>query len=143
MNIDDCLAQGLLKKIKPDREKALRSLEVAESKAKKAYTLLRLDIFDMSLVNSYSSMFHSARALLFNDGFKERSHFALYVYIKEKYKTKIEPRFLNELNVLRLERHGIFYELETEEKSKPEAENALRVAQEFRTVMSKLLHELR
>ena len=72
-----------------------------------------------------------ARALLFRDGFREKSHYAIYVYLKEKYSEKIEPKFLNELNLLRIERHEIFYGLEDESFDKISIKKQITVAEEF------------
>lgn len=112
MNVQECLEKGLLKQDRRDPEKVKKSIQIAESKLKKAKDLLKIKILDMAEVNAYSAMFHASRALLFRDGYKEKSHYAIYVYLKEKHSNKIEPKFLNELNILRLERHGIFYGLE-------------------------------
>ncbi len=139
MDLKECLVQGLLKKDFPSSEKALRSLEVAAEKLVKAEQLLSLKVMDMALVNAYSAMFHASRALLFKDGYKERSHYALYLYLQEKYGDKIELRFLNELNVLRLERHEIFYGLEAVEPKEREVEQTIRLAKEFMIQIKSLL----
>lgn len=139
MDLKECLAQGLLKKDLPSSEKALRSLEVAAEKLEKAEQLFSLKVMDMALVNAYSSMFHASRALLFKDGYKERSHYALYVYLQEKYGHKIELRFLNQLNVLRLERHEIFYGLEAAEPKEREVEQTIQSVKEFLARIKNLL----
>jgi uncharacterized protein (UPF0332 family) len=139
MNVGECLNKGLLKKDNADLGKAKRSLEVARFKLTEADSLFNIKMFDMCLVNAYSSMFHSARSLLFKDGFKERSHYALYVYLNEKYKDRIEPRFLNELNLLRLERHDVFYSLEIKKIESQEAEDALILAKDFLKAVEKLI----
>ena len=76
-------------------------------------------------------MFHAGRALLYKDGFSEKSHFGLFVYIKERYGNKLEPRFINELNSLRLERHELLYGLEKPEIKEVEAEDAIKIAEDF------------
>lgn len=139
MDIKECLEKGLLKKDKADLNKARESIKIAEIKLNKAKKLLSLDILDMANINLYSSMFHSARALLFRDGFKERSHYALYVYLKEKYHDKIELRFLNELNHLRLERHEIFYGFEEPDLDKESIEKLIWLCKEFMNIIKKLL----
>ncbi len=93
--------------------------------------MAELSILDMAEVSCYSAMFHAARALLFKDGYREKSHYALYVYLKEKYSGKIEPKFLNELNILRLERHEIFYGLEEQEFDDGSIRRAITLAAAF------------
>lgn len=139
MNIKECLEKSLLREDRPDLEKAKKSVKIAEIKLEKAKVLLKLGILDMTVINLYSSMFHSSRAILFKDGFKERSHYAIYVYLREKYSDKIEPKFLNELNLLRLERHEIFYgfdEIETDEKT---AKKLIGLVENFINVIKKLI----
>jgi uncharacterized protein (UPF0332 family) len=131
VNVKECLEKGLIKKDKPSMEKAKRSIEIALSKLEKARELIKLEILDMCQINCYSAMFHSARALLFKDGFKEKSHYAIYVYLKEKYSDKIGLKFLNELNVLRLDRHEIFYGLEELTFDKEEIKKTLKLCEEF------------
>ena len=139
MDVEECLVQGLLKKDFPNREKAFRSLEMAFDKLEKAKQLLSLKITDMALVNAYSAMFHASRTLLFRDGYKERSHYALYLYLKEKYGGRIELRFLNELDVLRQERHDIFYGLDVAEPKEGEVRRTILLVQEFITQIKSLL----
>ncbi len=138
--IEKLIREEQLKKDKSDIRKAKRSVETAEFFIEKAKKLFDLKIFDLSLVESYSAMFHSARALLFRDGFKERTHYAVYAYIKNKYKDNIPFKFINELNSLRLERHEFFYNIEKRnEIEEVEAESALQVAGEFIKVAKNLL----
>ncbi len=131
MNIEECLEKGLLKHDRRDSEKVKKSIQIAEIKLKKAISLLKLKILDMAELNAYSAMFHASRALLFRDGYKEKSHYAIYVYLKEKYSSKIEPKFLNELNILRLERHGIFYGFEEPELKGEDIKKTILIAEEF------------
>lgn len=121
-------------------EKSIRSVDMAKLKLDKARDLFDSEIFDMALVNAYISMFHSGRALLFRDGVREKSHFGLYIYLIEKYSDKIEQRFLNELNALRLERHEVFYGLEKTEIEEVEAESAIESAEAFLTAVKKLIN---
>lgn len=138
MNVKECLEKGILKGDTPSLDKAKKSIKVAELKLEKAKMLIKLDILDMANVNLYSSMFHAARALLFKDGFKERSHYAVYIYLKEKYSDKMEPKFLNELNLLRLERHEIFYGFEEVKLDKKDAGKLIIIAKDFIEVVRKL-----
>ena len=85
MNIQSCLMEGLLKKDQSDIKKAEFSLEMAEHKLEFAEKDFQSESYESAIIGAYASMFHSARALLFKDGYKERSHIALYIYIKEKY----------------------------------------------------------
>lgn len=139
MNVQDCFEKELLKKDRPDLVKTKKSLEIAKYKLGRAEKLFSLKIFEEAVTNSYAAMFHSARALLFKDGIKEKSHFALFVYVKEKYSDKLEKRFINELNSLRLERHEINYGLEKIEIEKEEAEDMIKVTKDFIFAVKKII----
>jgi len=131
MDIEECLEKGLLKEDKEDIEKAKKSIEIAKHKLSIAKRTFDVKIFEESIINAYAAMFHAGRALLFKDGFKEKSHYGLFVYIKEKYNDKLEPRFINELNALRLERHELLYGLEKQEIKEVEAEDVMKLAEDF------------
>ncbi|MDO8660770.1 MAG: HEPN domain-containing protein [Candidatus Woesearchaeota archaeon] len=139
-NTEECLQKGLLKKGTPDFEKAESSLAIAEKRLEEVHKLINLDS-DLLLVQIYMAMFHTARALLFKDGIKERSHYCMFLYVKEKYGDKLEARFLNELNALREQRHEILYGLEICKNSLKERQQLLSTAKDFlkqvRTLLSK------
>ena len=142
MNIEQCLEQGLLVKSKPEPEKAFSSIEMAKHKLELAKTEFEHGLFESAITSAYVSMFHSARALLFRDGFKERSHFAVYVYINEKYLSKIERKYLGELNSLRLQRHDLMYGLERNaEVRESDADTAIKMADGFLQAIQKILQE--
>jgi len=139
MDIEECFEKGLLKKETPDIEKSKKSVEMAKYKLERARRLFELKVFEETLVNAYSAMFHAGRALLFKDGVREKSHYGLFVYIKEKYSDKMERKFINELNALRLERHEISYGLEKSEVEEVEAESVIKVSKDFISAVEKLL----
>jgi len=112
-----------------------RSLIVIE-KLDSAELIFGQGIYDVSLVTSYTSMFHAARAILFRDGVKERSHECIPIYIAAKYP---ELRsFANVLDSYRTFRHEAIYDLDTE-VTKADAEAALREAKVFLEKMKSLL----
>jgi uncharacterized protein (UPF0332 family) len=131
MNVNECLEKGLLKKDVKSRDKAEKSIEVARHKLSIAKRTFDVNIYEETIINGYAAMFHAGRAILFRDGLVEKSHYGLYVYIKERYGEKIEPRFINELNSLRLERHELLYGLEKVEIKEAEAEDIIRIAEDF------------
>lgn len=140
--LQDCFERGALKKIKPDMQKAKNSLLIAEQKLIEARKVFNAGIFDMALVTAYTVMFHSARALLFKDGFKERSHFCLCLYIQENYADRIESKYLNELNILREQRHHALYgneDVVLKEVEKQEAEVSISLAAGFLSVVNRLM----
>lgn len=142
MNIEECLEQGLLAKTAPDAKKAASSVEMAVHKLELAEAEFSHGLFESAIISAYASMFHSGRALLFRDGLKERSHFAVYVYVNEKYSGKIERKYLSELNSLRLQRHDLMYGLEkASEVQESNADTTIKMAGGFLKSVQKLLSE--
>ncbi|MBI5046457.1 HEPN domain-containing protein [Candidatus Micrarchaeota archaeon] len=142
MTLQDCFVKGQLKKSPSDIGKAKSSLKIAENKLNAASIQIENSLYDWAFIAAYTSMFHSARALLFKDGIKERSHFCLFLYVKETYRGKIEAKYLHELDILREQRHAIFYgdeDVHVKEVRKVEAESAVSTARGFLEVVKKLI----
>ena len=137
-NTEDCFKFRLLRKIKPDKDKSKKSLEIAESRILRAKEALKINIFDFVILEAYMSMFHASRALLYNDGIQEKSHYAISVYLKEKYSDKIPIPVLNFLEIHRTERHEAMYGLEYKPEKK-DAELALKDAEIFIKEIKKIL----
>ena len=139
-NAEDCFRFRLLRRINPDKEKTKRSLEISDIKLEEARKALNLKIFEYVILGSYMAMFHSARALLYKDGIQEKSHFALFIYLKEKYKNQIPINILNLLNIHRTERHEAMYGLEyrpTEEDALTAVEDAKIFVKEVKKAIEK------
>jgi len=58
-------------------------------------------------------MFHSSRAVLFKDGFREKSHFCISLYLDEMYVSKgiLEQKWVRLLDHYRELRHASQYQL--------------------------------
>lgn len=142
-NYNDCINEGLLRKVPPSREKAFRSVKKSEKWLKEAEKTLKSEAFDSSVLASYMVMFHSARAILFFDGFREKSHACVARYLEEKYvKTgKLEKKWVELLDHHREIRHDEQYDLSFF-STKEEAQQALKSASEFLDKMKELLNLL-
>ena len=87
---EECFEQGLLKKIKPNLKYSEQSIKQAEHFLEEADILIENRINDMAFIALYNASFHAARALLFRDGIKERSHYCVSKYIEDKNKGEIK-----------------------------------------------------
>jgi len=92
MKLADCFKKGLLKTISPDTENADRSIKLSMENIEDAVENLIIHRYRVVVILSYTAMFHAARAILFRDGIKERSHECIPVYIVEKYPTSLSRR---------------------------------------------------
>lgn len=112
--LSDCFERKLLTGISPSTGLAKKSLIQAGLFLTDAEDLLKIGKIRMGTIALYNAFFHVARALLFKDGIKERSHFCIARYVEEKYvNTKLLNRdFLNYLDTLRDARHETQYSLD-------------------------------
>jgi len=141
MNVKECLEKELLSKTDPDMRKAKKSILAAERKLLLAEAELKSELYEGCFISAYASMFHAARALLFKDGYKEKSHYAIYVYLEEKYSNKIQLKYINEFNNMRTERHNLMYGLdEIQETSQQEAKTTTKIVKEFIEIIKKELN---
>jgi uncharacterized protein (UPF0332 family) len=64
--------------------------------------------FKWATIQGYYAAFHAARALLFEKGFREKSHHALYVAVRELYANEIERSLLQDYE------HGMYLRQEAD-----------------------------
>jgi uncharacterized protein (UPF0332 family) len=142
-NYNDCIKQGLLRKIPPSKDKATQSLKKAREWLREAENSLKGDAFGSSILASYAVMFHAARAILFFDGFREKSHACVARYLEDKYvKTgKLDRKWVELLDHSREIRHADQYDLSFF-STREEAENALKSASDFLVAMVNLFKGL-
>lgn len=133
MRLEACFKKGFLKKIRPDADNAKRSLGIARSNIEDAVKNLKIECYRVVIISSYMSMFHTARAILYKDGIKERSHICIPVYLKEQYPQLEE--YANILDSYRILRHRVVYGLDVT-IDKNEAEGAINSAKEFIKLVS-------
>ncbi|MFQ6065500.1 MAG: HEPN domain-containing protein [Candidatus Bathyarchaeia archaeon] len=80
------LKERRLVKIQPDKKLILKEIQGAKDDLKTAKRSLQDGNFKWATIQGYYSMFHSARALLYSKGFREKSHYALLVAIRELFR---------------------------------------------------------
>ncbi len=86
------------------RDSALIAKEIAAAKAdlKDAKESLALKKSKWATIQGYYATFHSARALLYDKGFREKSHHALLVAVRELYVSEIERSLIQDFE------HGMY-----------------------------------
>ena len=81
-NIDDCFRLGLLRRTEPSRSKSDQSLLSAREWLSEAEKNLEAEALRSALSSAYLAVFHSARAVLFRDGVREKSHYCIGLYLQ-------------------------------------------------------------
>jgi uncharacterized protein (UPF0332 family) len=84
------LEERKITRIRLDAALVAKEMTAAAEDLKDARESFELKKFKWATIQGYYAMFHAARALLFDKGFREKSHHALLVAIRELYAGKIE-----------------------------------------------------
>jgi uncharacterized protein (UPF0332 family) len=144
LRFKDCIEKGLLKKLPASEDNAIRSINKAESWLKEAEKSFQGEAYDSSVLSSYLAMFHSARAILFLDGYREKSHACVARYLEEQYvsKKKLEKKWVELLDHHREIRHNDQYDLSFY-SSDEEAKEAFESAGQFLQRMKHLFNTLK
>ncbi|MFH1256111.1 MAG: HEPN domain-containing protein [Candidatus Diapherotrites archaeon] len=140
MKLDSLIGNGLLLKTKASEEEINGSLGIAERFLEKAKGNMKIGYFDVAFSLAYQSMFHAARALLFKNNLKERSHSAMVSALKEIYaKEEGLLKLLHTLDSYRITRHAIQYT--GSGCSKEDAGEAINDAEKFINLSDKILFD--
>ena len=85
--LDECYERGLLRKVAASNDKAMQSLAQAREWVTEAGYDCDAGSLRSALMAAYMGYFHAARAVLFRDGIREKSHYCIGVYL-ESYREK-------------------------------------------------------
>jgi len=137
MNIDELIKQGTLTREPVDPNLIAKEIAEADSDLQQAERSLTQNNFKWAIIQSYYSMFHAAKAVLFSMGLREKKHFAV-TSVLEILSTdgKLEARFVNEFAGTQHDREEADYHYH---HNKSSSENALSAAQDFVKRMKSLL----
>ncbi len=138
MKLKELFEKRLLRKIPKDLDKSKKSLEVSKKYFKDCKKLIIIPSFNLVILSAYTSMFHAARALLYRDGIQEKSHYAVFIYLKDKYTNELGNELLFEFNNAREQRHDGLYGLESE-FNEDDAKHIVNVAESFYKKINEIL----
>ena len=140
-NIEDCFRQGLLRRVEPSLTKSKESIAEAREWLSEAKKNVVVEAYKSAISSLYLAIFHSARAVLFRDGVREKSHYCVGVYL-EKYVEQgvLEEDWVLIFDRMRSVRHTDQYSFQMR-PSKEEVESGIDIAGKFVNRMEKLLNE--
>ncbi|HIH19543.1 TPA: HEPN domain-containing protein [Candidatus Micrarchaeota archaeon] len=130
IDFDSCVAQGLLRKIAPSKVQAEEQLKKAAVLLSEAKSALENDMPNSAVIGGYSAMLDAARAVLFRDGWREKSHACVASYLRARYGKEVGVSAIDLFDEYRDKRHKTMYSGDYY----PDAEEAERVvgfAEEF------------
>lgn len=137
--LTDCFERGLLRRVESSLEKAQSSLVQAHEWVDEAKKDLEIGAVRSALAAVYMGYFHAARAVLFRDGVREKSHYCIGLYL-EMYadKGQLEEEWVALFDHIRGLRQADQYSLEARPTNQ-EAASAIEGAGRFIVRMEKLL----
>ena len=111
--LDECYERGLLRKVTPSNDKAMQSLAQAREWVTEAGYDCDADALRSALMAAYMGYFHAARAVLFRDGVREKSHYCIGVYL-ESYREQglLEDEWVLQFDRMRGMRQNDQYSLD-------------------------------
>jgi len=141
MDIQDCLRERSLARIKPASDLMQKELNEADYDLEKAEKAFTDEDWKWAIIKAYYCMFHAARAVLFKIGLIEKKHFAIGVVLEDlNKKGKLEMKYINDFNAAISSREDADYHYIY---GKEAAEHSIKISDEFLDRMKKLLNELK
>jgi len=141
MDVEECIQKDFLKKIKVDEKLIQKELDEAKYDLNRAKNALEEDDFKWSIVKTYYSMFHAAKAVLFSLGLREKRHFVVGVVLEGlSKKGKLQFKFVNDYRGAMLAREDADYRYV---HTKDTAEYLIDVAEEFIEKMKELSNKIK
>ncbi len=139
-NLEECIEKGLLSRVPPSEEDASKSIKRARVLALQAKEACEAQLYDAVILAAYEAMFHAARSLLIKDGYREKSHYCIPLYLEKAYSKegRLNIRFVMMLDSYRRLRHQTAYSLGYE-ATREEAEQASKDSELFVAELTKLL----
>lgn len=109
---DDCLKKGLIKPFPRNQDTVSRELEGATSDLRDARESFEAGKHLWATVQSYYSMFHAARAVLYDHGYRERSHHCIEAFLEKLVNEgRLDHRFADYYAAVRDLRESANYSL--------------------------------
>lgn len=85
MDADDLFDEGSLEKVEPSLEASAKSLKMAKNWLRRAKDSNILGYKDMTVLASFISMFHAAKAIMLKDGVREKEDRVVAEYVRRAY----------------------------------------------------------
>lgn len=115
----ECLSKGKIKKFSYAKSLVAKELKSAEDDLETALYSFRKKNYKWVTVQAYYAMFHSARALIYSKGYRERSHYCLIIAIKTLFVAEglLDIRLVEAIQIAKTLRENADYESEFSKES--------------------------
>jgi uncharacterized protein (UPF0332 family) len=122
-----CLEKGKLREFPKGKTLFSKELTSAKEDLREATENLKTGKFKWATIQGYYSMFHTARALIYSKGYREKSHYSLIIAMKVLfvYQKDLSPQIIETLQYgKRLRESADYYSEWSEEGAKRLIDNA-------------------
>jgi uncharacterized protein (UPF0332 family) len=133
-----CLREGKIVKTNPEKDLIIKEIEAAESDLEIAKKSVSEQNHKWATVQSYYSMFHTAKAIVLSKGYREKSHLCLSIAIKALFVDRgiIESKHYNNFRDCMKLREDADYGLIYSESS---AKTCISWTEEFLNIAKEIL----
>lgn len=103
-----------------------------------AHTVLKNNGFKWATIQSYYSMFHAARALVYSKGYGEKGHYCLYVALEELFvkEKRFDPIYSDSfLNAMMLRENADYKRTFSEESARVIIKSAEHFLQKAKKIL--------
>jgi len=127
--------------VDPSLSKSRKSITEAREWLSEAKKNMAVEAYKSAISSLYLAIFHSARAVLFKDGVREKSHYCVGVYLgKYVEQGVLEEEWVLIFDRMRSVRHTDQYSFQMH-PSKEEVESGIDIAGKFVDRMEKLVNK--
>jgi uncharacterized protein (UPF0332 family) len=139
MTFEECLKKSRIKEFSQGKALVLKELKTAEQDLIDGKEGFKREKYKWTTIQSYYAMFHSARALLYNNNYREKSHHCLIVALRKLYvdSGKLSAYFIEALQKGKALREDADY---YGDWSKVGSNEMLKLAEEFLDKAKELVH---
>ncbi len=138
IDLGECFEKGLIRKTVASNEQASASLKKARVMLEEARGDFEDERFNSTIVVAYLALLNASRAVLFRDGYRERSHACVARYLEAKYAGKIPKDYIDLLDYYRETRHEVQYETDYFAEAEA-AKEIIEFAEKFVKLIENLL----
>ena len=134
----NCLNRGKIIRFPQAKRLVNRELNSARSDLEDAKFGLEHSRYKWSTIQGYYSMYHAARALIYSEGYRERSHYCLLIALRELFVDKgiLDPDFAEDfLNSMRLRETADYRSDFSEEGARLVTEGAERFLRKAKDIL--------
>ena len=130
VEFSSCLSKNKIVKFTPARKLVIRELKAAQDDLQAASQSFKSGREKWATVQAYYAMFHTARALLYSKGYREKSHYCLIVAMKALFVAErlLDVTLVEAFGMAKILRENADYD---NEYSKESARSLIEKAKKF------------